>query len=95
MQKVVTLKIKSLGCVQCRQAVESAIRRLSEVEDLRMVYDGATDILEIAVTYRSGRKLFERIHNAILELGYPIRGYMIHGHEHAHGDVSHHHEHGH
>jgi len=94
MIKNVTLKIPNIhSCKQCIQVVDNTIKGLPGILSIAMK-DGLRN-MEVAISYESGKISFDRIRDAIVDLGYPISGYIIHEHEHSHGDIVHSHRHSH
>jgi len=93
MIKTVTLKISKLSGKDCIQTLDNSIKRLPGV--LSIALKNEEDRVYAEVSYESGKVSFEKIREAVMELGYPVTGYIIHEHSHSHGDVVHSHPHGH
>lgn len=94
MIKNVTLKISNIhSCRQCMQAVDNTIKGLPGILSIAMK-NGLSNT-KIVVSYESGKISFDRIRDVIVELGYPVSGYIIHEHGHSHGDIYHSHPHNH
>src|SRR3990172_12813244 len=93
MIKNVTLKISRPSGKDSIQAVGHNIKRLPGILSIALKNEEGQVYAE--VSYESGKVSFERIREAVIELGYPVNGYIIHEHSHSHGDVVHSHPHGH
>ena len=93
MIKTVTLKISKLSGKDCIQALNNSIKRLPGILSIALKNEEGQVYAE--VSYESGKVSFERIREAVIELGYSVNGYIIHEHSHSHGDVAHSHPHGH
>ena len=93
MIKNVTLKISNLGCEQCQRAISNTIKALPGITSISV--EKGQPHAAFSVTYESGKVSFEKIRNAVVELGYTVDGYIIHEHVHAHGNKIHKHPHTH
>lgn len=93
MIKNITLKIANITCQQCMGAIRNSIKRLPGIVSLEV--NNEIDPLRVEVSYESGKVSFEKIREAVVELGYNVTGYIIHEHIHSHGDITHSHSHRH
>ncbi len=74
-------------------AVNNTVRGLPGIISIS-IQTGA-DLSDVYISYESGNVSFEKIRGSIVELGYPVNGYIIHEHVHLHGKVVHNHPHRH
>lgn len=94
MIKNVTLKISDLSCKQCVQAVDYTIKGIQGIISLAISKSGGGRTA-VDVSYDSEILSFEKIRDAIVDLGHLVHGYIIHEHSHSHGDIAHNHPHRH
>lgn len=93
MVKNVTLKVSNLSCKHCMEAVNNTVKGLPGI--ISIAIQSGADTSDVDISYESKNVSFERIRGAIVELGYPVHGYIIHEHTHSHGNVVHNHPHRH
>ena len=93
MVKNVTLKVSNLLCKHCMEAVNNTVKGLPGI--ISIAIQSGADPSDVDISYESKNVSFERIRGAIVELGYPVNGYIIHEHNHSHGKVVHNHPHRH
>ena len=93
MVKNVTLKVSNLSCKHCMEAVNNTVKGLPGI--ISMAIQSGADQSDVDISYESKNVSFEKIRGAIVELGYPVNGYIIHEHNHSHGKVVHNHPHRH
>jgi len=91
--KNVTLKVSNLSCKHCMEAVNNTVKGLPGIISIS-IQTGA-DLSDVYISYESENVSFEKIRGSIVELGYPVNGYIIHEHNHSHGKVVHNHPHRH
>ena len=93
MVKNVTLKVSNLSCKHCMEAVNNTVMGLPGI--ITISIQAGTDRTDVFISYESTNVSFEQIRGSIVELGYPVNGYIIHEHNHSHGKVVHYHPHRH
>ena len=93
MVKNVTLKVSNLSCKHCMAAINNTVKGLPGIISIS-IQSGANPS-DVDISYESKNVSFEKIRGAIVELGYPVNGYIIHEHNHSHGNVVHNHPHRH
>jgi len=93
MVKNITLKVSNLSCKHCMEAVNNTVKGLPGI--ISIAIQSGADQSDVDISYESKNVSFERIRGAIVELGYPVNGYIIHEHNHSHGKVVHNHPHRH
>src|SRR3972149_8080018 len=93
MIKTVTLKISQPSGKDCIQSVDKGIKRRPWILSIALKNEEGRVYAE--VSYESGKVSFEKIREAVIELGFPVTGYIIHEHSHSHGDIVHSHPHRH
>ena len=93
MIKNVTLKVSNLSCKHCMEAVNNTVKGLPGI--ISIAIQSGADQSDVDISYESKNVSFEKIRGAIVELGYPVNGYIIHEHNHSHGKVVHNHPHRH
>ena len=93
MVKNVTLKVSNLSCKHCMEAVNNTVKGLPGI--ISIAIQSGADQSDVDISYESKNVSFEKIRGAIVELGYPVNGYIIHEHNHSHGKVVHNHPHRH
>ncbi len=91
--KKVTLKVSNLTCRHCIEAVNNTVKGLPGI--LSVTIQAEADPSDVFISYESENVSFEKIRGSIIELGYPVNGYIIHEHSHSHGKVVHKHPHKH
>ena len=75
------------------EAVNNTVKGLPGI--ISIAIQSGADPSDVDISYESKNVSFERIRGAIVELGYPVNGYIIHEHNHSHGKVVHNHPHRH
>jgi len=75
------------------EAVNNTVKGLPGI--ISVAIQSGADPSDVDISYESKNVSFERIRGAIVELGYPVNGYIIHEHNHSHGKVVHNHPHRH
>lgn len=75
------------------EAVNNTVKGLPGI--ISIAIQKGADPSDIHISYESKDVSFERIRGVIVELGYPVSGYIIHEHTHTHGGVMHSHPHKH
>ena len=75
------------------EAVNNTVKGLPGI--ISIAIQSGADQSDVDISYESKNVSFERIRGAIVELGYPVNGYIIHEHNHSHGKVVHYHPHRH
>ena len=85
MVKNIPLKVSNLSCKHCMEAVNNTVKGLPGIISIS-IQTGA-DPSEVNISYESKSVSFEKIRGSIVELGYPVNGYIIHEHDHSHGKV--------
>jgi len=93
MVKNITLKVSNLSCKHCMEAVNNTVKGLPGI--ISIAIQSGADQSDVDISYESKNVSFEKIRGAIVELGYPVNGYIIHEHNHSHGKVVHNHPHRH
>jgi len=75
------------------EAVNNTVKGLPGI--ISIAIQSGADQSDVDISYESKNVSFEKIRGAIVELGYPVNGYIIHEHNHSHGKVVHNHPHRH
>ena len=75
------------------EAVNNTVKGLPGI--ISIAIQSGADPSDVDISYESKNVSFEKIRGAIVELGYPVNGYIIHEHNHSHGKVVHNHPHRH
>src|SRR3990172_5943943 len=93
MVKNITLKVSNLSCKHCMEAVNNTVKGLPGI--ISIAIQSGADQSDVDISYESKEVSVEKIRGAIVELGYPVNGYIIHEHNHSHENVVHNHPHRH